>query len=208
MANRRDIREAFYNELELAISGLSAITAGDISQEFPESAEEFPRIVHNDNYRQSPMNRASAGPHDVETDTNGNEAAFIFYSMMGAQFGVVVIHDDEQSKEDIYEAVRRHFERYEHQWWNESDIQSDVHEVDVRDATSEDDENREPIARGDRILVRLGYTRDYRVVREDLAGTTGWEDFDATYADNIEDVEHAIDMGPNGTTDETYTTTQ
>lgn len=206
MATRRDIREAFYTELENAISGFDYIDGSDISQEMPERDEELPRIVHSDDYRQVPLNQGSNGPHKVNFDDEGNTAEVVFFSMMQAQFGVLVIHDDEEEKESIYEALRRHFERYEHSWWDESDIHEHVHEVDVQDSTSEDDEDREPIARGDRLLIRLGFKRDFRVVRDDLAGTDEYEDYDATYEDNIEEITHLIDADNDGTNDETYTT--
>lgn len=188
MADRRDIREAFYGELESAVSNITDVGPGDISQESPESDEELPAIVHNDDYRPVPINEIS-GPHAVETDANGNDAAFVFYSMMEAQFGVVVLDDDEQRKETIYEAVRRQFERYEHPWWDTTDLHPDVHDVDAQDATSDDDDDREPIVRGDRVIIRLGFKRDYRVVRADLAD--GSED--ATYDSNIEEVVHDIE---------------
>lgn len=203
MADRRDIREAFYAELEDAISNLAFIDGSDISQEMPNSEEQLPRIVHNDDYREVPMNQGSEGPHEVETDSQGRTERIIFYSMMQAQFGVVAVHHNEQEKEDIYEAIRRHFERYEHAWWDESDIHTDVHDVNVQDATSTDDEDSEPTTRGDRILVRLGYKRDYVVAREDIAD--GSED--ATYGSNIEEVTHRMDADNDDTTDETYTTT-
>lgn len=207
MADRRDIREAAYSEMESAISGLSTITAADITQESPESVEDLPRIVHRDDYRKVPMNDASAGPHEVNYDQNGSAAEVVYYSMMQGQFGVTVYHDNEQEKEAIYEALRRHFEKYEHGFWDESSIQADVHEVDVLDSTSEDDEDREPVARGDRLLVRLGFKRDFRAVREGLAGTTGYEEYDDTFADSIEEVTHDIDADNDGSTDETYDST-
>jgi len=207
MADRRDIREAAYSEMEAAVSGITSITAADITQESPESAEDLPRIVHSDDYRKVPMNDASAGPHEVNYDQNGLAAELVYYSMMQAQFGVTVFHENEQEKETIYEALRRHFEKYEHGFWDESSIQPDVHEVDVTDSTSEDDEDREPVARGDRLLVRLGFKRDFRAVREDLADTDGYEEYDDTFADNIEEVTHNIDADDDGTTDETYDST-
>jgi hypothetical protein len=188
MADRRDIREAFYGELETAVSDITDVGPENISQETPDSDEELPAIVHNDDYRPATLNGIS-GPRDIETDANGNDAAFVFYSMMEAQFGVAVLDPDEQRKESIYEALRRQFERYEHPWWDTTDLHADIHDVTVQDATSDDDDDREPIVRGDRVIVRLGYKRDYRVVRADLAD--GSED--ATYDSNIEEVVHDIE---------------
>lgn len=155
MATRRDIREAFYSELETAAGGL--LDSDDIAQEYPDSEEDLPRIVHNDNYRKTPMN-APTGPTDVETDSAG-EQAYIYSKLMEAQFTLLVVAVDESVKEDIYEAVRTYFEDFEDPTRDESDIQTDVHDVEVGDVTSQDSENRDPPARGDSMRISLGYQR-------------------------------------------------
>lgn len=206
MADRIDIRKAAYGEMESAISGLSFVGADDISQSMPDSLEELPRVVHNDNYREVPMNDASEGPHEVITDSNGDDIQLVFYTMMEAQFEVTVVHDNETEKETIYEMFRRHFEKYTHGFWDEDSIHPDVHQVSVTDSTSDDDDDREPVARGDVLRIRLGYKRDYRVVREGAADQFDESEYDDTYAGNIEQVDHELDVDNDGTTDETYTT--
>lgn len=206
MAERRAIREAVYGELEASIADVSVVDASDISQQLPERREDFPAIIHTDRYRSVPMNDASDGPHSVVRDATGHVEALSFESVMEAVFDVTVLHDDEQAKEDIYEALRRHFERYEYGFWDVSDIHDDAYSMDVRDSVSVDDSDREPVVRGDRIDIYLGFTRTYRAVREDAIDQYG--EYDGTFADTIKRVDHAIDVAQDGVVDETYTTTE
>lgn len=161
MASRRDIREAFYSALEAAVP--AAIDASDITQEYPDpdtDAAALPQVVHNDNYRKVPMNRGAA-PARVEYTGGGDEDVYRYASMMEARFTVTMISEDEQLKEDVYEDVRRYFEKFQHPPWDESSIQEDVHSVEVTDSTSQDREDREPTARADRLSITLGFTRFY-----------------------------------------------
>lgn len=155
MATRRQVREAFYSELDTAVGQL--LDSDDITQEYPDSEEDLPRVVHNDNYRKVPMN-AHTGPTDVRTDSSG-EQAYIYSKLMEAQFTVLVIAADEDVKENIYEAVRTHFEDFEDPTRDESEIQTDVHDVSVGDVSSQDSEGRDPPARGDSMRISLGYER-------------------------------------------------
>lgn len=186
MATRRQVREAFYGELESAANGL--VPAGQITQEYPNSEEDFPAIVHNDSYRSVPMNNGT-GPAEVTTDSDG-EQTYHYVDLMQAQFSLLVVSQDEQEKEDIYEAVRAYFEAYTHPTKDESTIQEDVHRVEVNDATSDDTTERDPPARGDRLSINVGYKR---FTDRDVTPTT--------------EVTTNVDADNDGTTDDTYTTT-
>lgn len=186
MATRKQVREAFYGELETAASGL--VSPSNIGQENPESDEDLPSIVHNDNYRQVPMNRGAA-PVDIQTGANGVEAR-IYVEMMQARFDVTIISDDEAEKEDIYEAVRTHFGAYTKPFQDATSIQSDVHRVEVGDSSSNDQTSREPVARADTLVINLGFQRFYT---EDTTP--------------IEEVNEAVDLDGDDIADITYTTT-
>jgi len=73
-------------------------------------------------------------------------------------------------KEDIYEAVRTYFEEFTLPVRDESNIHNDVHRVEVLDVNSQDDEDREPIVRGDSLTVNLGFERIYDRDVEDIEG--------------------------------------
>lgn len=173
MATRRDVREAFYAALETAVDGL--VPASNVSQEHPNSEEDLPAVVHNDNYRKVPMNRG-ASPTDIETDSDGNVTALVFTTMMQAQFNVTVLSDDESEKEDIYEAVRTHFEPYTH-FKDTSQLQADVHRVEVEDVSSDDLTERDPTARADTLTINLGFERFY-----------------AQSVDHIDSIDQSIDV--------------
>jgi hypothetical protein len=187
MATRKDIRENFYAELEAAASGL--VAADSISQEYPESAEELPTIVHNDNYRRVPMNNKT-GPSDIDRSGTG---VTLYYSLpMEAQFSVLMVAAGELVKEDIYETVRSHFEEFSVPVRSPSEIHGDVHRVEVLDASSRDDEDREPVSRGDSLTISLGYERI--VAREEDEVDSIDQNFDV-----------ATDAAGDGTVDITHT---
>lgn len=185
MATRRAVREAFYSELEQSAS--PHLDPSDIRQDSPPS-EELPAIVHRDSYRGVPMNRGAA-PVKADRDANGNVTAEYYANIEQAQFSLLIVSENEQTKEDIYEAVKSHFEAFTTLARDASDIHPDAHRVEVSDTNSEDYRERDPVARGDRLTISLNFTR---LSKRDV--------------DPMEDVEHNIgDM--DGTTHETYTTT-
>lgn len=185
MATRRDIREAFYAELETAASG--HVTASSIGQDHPNSDEDLPAIVHNDDYRHVPMNR-SASPTRVTTDTDG-EQTYTYSRIVQAQFLVTIVSDDEQEKEDAYEAVRSYFEPYSTPVKDASSLQTDAFRIEVEDATSRDFTDREPASRGDSLAINISFERLYD-----------------TDVDPTTTVEQNVDGDNDGTIDETYTT--
>lgn len=193
MATRRDVREGFYQELDTAAGTL--VDSSNISQEEPNSKEDLPAIVHTDDYRPVPMNNKSA-PTAITYD-NGVVQSLTFSSPMQARFTLTILAADEQDKEEIYEAVRTHFEDYTYSashFPDPSAIQADIHHIEVRDSNSTDQTERQPPARGDILLVTLGYLRTRTLVRG--------EDFET-----IEEIDHELDVDFDETTDKTYTTT-
>lgn len=154
MATRRSIRENFYTELESAAGTL--LSTADIGQEYPESSEDLPTIVHNDNYRRVPMN-TNTGPTAV--DKSGTGVTYYYSLPMEAQFTVLIMSQSETEKEALYNAVRAHFEEFTIPLRHPSEIHGDVHRVAVLDVSSSDEEGRDPTARGDSLTISLGYER-------------------------------------------------
>lgn len=159
MATRRDIREAFYARLESAAN--PHVPAENITQESPGSKEELPTIVHNDDYRKIPINQGSGAPSEIEYDSNGDATAEVYETLHEASFGLGFIDHDEQRKEDSYEAVRSYFEKFETVGWDVESIHSDAEIIRVLDSHSEDDEDASPTIRGDRLIVRIQFTREH-----------------------------------------------
>jgi hypothetical protein len=186
MASRKDIREAFRTNLVNAVSGL--VPSDRVALEQGERPERLPSVVYDDAYRKVPMNQGSNAPTRVERDNNGDATAEVYTTLHEAVFSVLVVHDDEQEKEDIYESFRTYFEKYEHPAWDAADIQADVAWVRVLDSNSEDDADHEPIARGDRVEVRITFERDIS-----NSGTA------------IQSVDGSMDADNDGTAESSYT---
>lgn len=159
MASRRDIRQAFYDALETAASGF--VPADNIKQIRPETTEDLPAIVHRDDYTKIPINDGSSAPTELVRDDAGNVTQEVFETLHEASFGVTFIDSDEGRREDTYEAVRKYFERYQHAAWDSSSLHADVQWVEVLNSTSEDDTDVTPTNRGDRLIIRLGFTREH-----------------------------------------------
>lgn len=191
MATRRDIRENFYAELETAVA--PHISAESVSQERPEDEEHLPAVVHNDNYRDIPMNRGN-GPTNVERDNAGIITAVSWSDLQQARFSVTIVAEDEQLKEDAYEDLVSHFGRYEHPIADASTLHTDAFDIGVGDTSSTDTENRDPKAFGDAVTIDVSFERYHTV--------TDADDFTA-----ITEVDHLMDVDFDGNADVTYTTT-
>lgn len=187
MATRKQVREAFYTELETAASGTN-VEADDIGQEYPNEPEELPAIAHTDRYRLVPMN-TNTGPVDTQQGADGTEA-LIYSEVMEAQFMVVVVSDDEAEKESVYEAVRSHFGDFTTPVRDAEELHADIDRVEVLDADPADSESRDPPMRGDRLDITLLFERFY--TRDTTPAT---------------EVQHNVDVNLDGTTDESRTTT-
>lgn len=187
MATRQDIRENVYSELETAIDGL--VDPQQVTQESSDATEVLPTLVHNDAYRLIPMN-TNTGPSD--TITSGNEVtAYVYTRLIEAQFTCTVRSEDELEKESIYEALRQHFEEYTLPVADEKDIHADVYRVEVTDSTSDDDTEREPIARGDSLTVSVFFKRYYE-----------------RPVDAVDTIEQSLDTDNDSIVDFTQTITQ
>lgn len=186
MATRRQIKEAFHDHLTNAANG--HVDVGNVGLEQPESNEELPALVYRGDYRKVPMNEGSAAPAYDEYDNNDNATAEVFKKVREASFGVLVVGEDESTREDAYEAVRSYFEKFEEDPWDPSTIQSDINKVRVIDSTAQDDDDRIPIARTDRLLIRLQFTLEHKHSVE-----------------HLDQVNTTLDADDDGTTDESYT---
>lgn len=157
MATRRTIREAFYASIEDAVGDLMDVD--NISDEYPSTDEELPTIVHRDDYRDVPIN-TNTGVVDHYTETDGT-VVDLYSDVMEARFSTLVAAQSETTKEDIYEALRTHFERYEYPTADPRSLHEDISRIWVTDASSEDTETRDPPARGDRLQINFQFERFY-----------------------------------------------
>lgn len=193
MATRKAIREAFKSEIDAAVpsSGSSGhVPSDDITIERPESDEDIPSIVFTDASREVPLNQASGAPTRISRDQSGNAEEELYGKLVELRFDTLFWFTDEVEKEDCYEAVRVHFERYEEPAWDAADIHADVKWVRVRDAQPDDDADAEPARHGDRLGISLYFLREI--------GNTDTD---------IQQVDSEVDADDDGSTDATFTTT-
>jgi len=158
MATRRDIREGFYSHLEAASDGI--VPPENIGEIQPNDSEGYPAITHADDWRKIPMNDGTNAPVGLERDENDDITGQIYQKVHEGSFGVSIKHTDESERETIYEMVRSYFEKYEDKPWDETEIHEDVEWVNVLNATSDDDTDSRPVVRGDRLIIRIGFTRN------------------------------------------------
>lgn len=185
MATRQEIREAFYAELESVAA--PTVSSDNIGLEEPNSEEDLPAIVHNDVYRPVPINRGTA-PIRVTTDSDGVQER-IYPSHMQVQFTLTILDQDESVVESVYESIRSHFDEYTKPIRDASEIQSDVHRVEVQESLPNNLTDRTPPAHGDALVINLGYQR--KTVES---------------VDPATEVTHQVDGNDDDTIDETYTT--
>lgn len=191
MATRRAVREAVYADAEQAVGDL--LEPERITQEYPAGPEDLPHVVHDDDYSRARLNTGSA-PHSV-TQVDSDTLRVRYGLRMEGLFTFGILDTDEQRKEDIYEAFRSHFERYQlpadGPGLDTTSLNEDVDRVVVGESTSVDEPSREPVARGDEVAVRVYFTRYFE------------QDVEA-----IDQVDRGVDVGDDGTIDlETITDT-
>jgi len=156
MVLRKDLRFAIYDELETAMGGI--IPPDNISQEYPEQTENFPALVHDDAYRQVPMN-IHTGVKNVSTDESGEDT--YHYSMVKeGQFTLTIAAQSESVKEQAYDALQEHFETYT-LFKDVSEIHPDINRVTLSDVSSDDDDDSEPVTRQDTLSLNVEYERIY-----------------------------------------------
>lgn len=173
MATRRDIRDAFYDELETGAIKSHTVSYGDgttdqlsvgsddISLQFPEDTEAYPHIIYNDNYRLLEYNGVGAGPDWVERDSSGRVVEERWREYIEGQFLVQVRAQNDIEKEPIYESIRTQFAQYKFGPWDPTDVHNHIIDINVRDSQSADVGDVEDRIRGDTIEVRVKFFREY-----------------------------------------------
>lgn len=163
MATRKTIRENFYTELKDSLNvgtGSELVAEDDIGVHFPRDLENLPYVVYTDDYRRLRFNGAGGGPHEVER-SGGQVDNEVFYEYMEAQFRVHIAESTETAKEDIYEAVRSHFQKFQFRPWDPRDVQSDMRLIEVQDSTSQDQQDVEDTIYTDVVVILITFVRKY-----------------------------------------------
>lgn len=204
MASRGEIRDAFYSDLS-SCAGTYDVTdetgtvvdtvtldSSNITLRHPSPQEDVPQIVYHENYTPVMYNDVGRAPDHYEYNPDGTVAAALYYEYVEAQFLIDVrVGGDmaEMRKEPLYESIRTTFGKYERGAWSPTDFHEDATDVWVESSSTADTGDVEDVIRGDQLDIRVEFKRVYR--RE---------------AANIESVETLMDVGDDGTTDDTHTT--
>lgn len=205
MADRGEIRDAFYNELS-ALAGTYNVTdsAGntigtvtlsedDIGLREPEQSESLPQIVYHEDYTSVTFNGVGSGPDVVTRDDSGDVIEEIWRAYVEAQFIIDVRAANETEKEPIYESLRRTFEKYTVQPWDKTSLHPDVTDITIRGVSTIDAGDTEDVIRGDRLEIGVTFHRDYTL--------------DTALIKTI-NTAFDVDDDDDGTIDEDYTITQ
>lgn len=169
MATRKDIRVIFVTELKSAVSGL--VPADDVRLIKNDNQESDPAVVYTEDYRRLHINGAGSGPSKVERDGNGDVTKEIYEEYNEAMFVVHIRSGDEQAKEDIYEAVHSHFNKYQFAPWESRDLNPDLWNIHVEEINSQDDSDSERTTRSDVVQVFFKFTRDYELTGTNITQT-------------------------------------
>lgn len=220
MATRRNIRDAFFSQLQTAAVGTHTVDYGaegtdtvtvesdDIGLPGAFDLEDpLPKIVYRETYRNIPYNGAGSGPHFVERDSSGDVLKEIWREYIEAQFIVEVRTDDELQKEVIYETIRGSFGKYQFRDLANpaNDLHKDVFHVEVLDAQDADSPATETPIRGETLEIRLSFHRDFYIA---TAGTVGADGGELGTEDPIAQINREVDADlDDATTGLTSTTT-
>lgn len=203
MASRRDIRDAFYDELSSAAVTSHTVTDADgntttltladddVTLANPNMLEDLPQVAYDDEDVARTVNEVGDGQVTSRKDNSGNIEAYIYRERRTGVYTIFVAARSDIEKEPIYEAIHTQFEQYQFGPWNATDIHNDVEDVRVLNMDSVDVADEEHTKRVDTLVVELDYHRDYELTGDQI------ESFD---------LETDADQDSN-TTGNTYTVT-
>ena len=193
MVSRTEVKDIIYDEMLSAlgitfdaqdnpVDGL--VPFENVGAQFPKQRENLPAVVWRDAYRPLVINGASASPHEVIRDEFGNVVAEVHREYQEAQFTFSVRAGDDETAEEVYEALHTHFQKFTFR--DVADVKG-LHEhffhIRVTETTYADDSEANVPMLGDTVQVNVHFFREYGVTD-----------------DNIENVEHDVE-GQNYNTD-------
>jgi hypothetical protein len=153
MATRKAIKEDFIASINAVLDTYDA----HITTEYPNSEEAYPAVVYSYSDREVPMNNRSA-PTNTEQLEDGTVLE-TYSTVMEGVFSIEIVDSDELRREDVYGAIREHFESFAHPINDESEVNADAYRITVSDSTPTNFEDRTPRGRGDAMDISVFHTR-------------------------------------------------
>jgi hypothetical protein len=176
MATRRDVIDAFYDELVSHATGdftvtyddgsteTLTLTSDDVDRTNPESAEKVDAVFFSpEAHAHVEFNGVGNGPDHVELNDDGSVDYVQWTEYVDALYYVYVRGSSPPREEPVYEAIRRGFGKYSQGRWSPSSIHGDVRDLDVDDATPAHSDELEDAIWGDQIEMRVGFKRHFIV---------------------------------------------
>lgn len=179
MVSRTQVKNILYDEMLDALgftfdSGSGQYVDGivpfeNVGTQFPNREEDIPAVVYRDAYRPLVINGASASPHEIERDVNGDVVAEIHREYREAQFTFSVRAGDDGKSEEVYEALHSHFHKFNFR--SVADVK-DLHEhffhIRVTQTSYADDGDANVPMRGDTVQVNIHFYREYKLEGDNI----------------------------------------
>ena len=167
MATREEIKEIVFTLIGDSVEDFDYDVG--VSQQFPQSREDIPRVVYQDDYRPLLINGASASPSHVEYDEEDMVEFEEHREHIEGIFTISIRTSNDDDAEEMYEAVHREFGKYNFRYVADvKDLHDHIHKIEVQDVNDASDGNTNVPARGDTMQVFVRFWRDYRVEDENI----------------------------------------
>lgn len=173
MASRREIKDAFYDELASAVVGDHTVTYEDGTTETitldssdvfvvnPDFTEQLPAVAYDREFIPRTVNQIGNAPDDYIFDSNGNLDTEQYREYRTAVFTIFVGAASEVVKEPLYEAVHTAFGKYDTAFTNTGQFHADVDDITVEDTSASDSTDNEVVIRTDTVTVNIDFYRNY-----------------------------------------------
>lgn len=187
MATRHEINQRFYSILDTAVgSNITPIKQG---------GEASSSVVYNDFPQNVRYNEGSKKPpKKVDRDSNGNITEEYYQSRYRLRYEIQVKATSDSDANAVYENIRQAFDRFDSLWLSASDFHSDCKDVDVNPGSTPDNSDVEDTLRVNFIAVEVEY--------ENLTARFASQ---GTSATPITSIVTEMDLGDDGTVDDSYT---
>lgn len=211
MANRRDIRDAVYDQLLSSATGTYTVTFDDgsttsmdvVDDEVnlinPETWETFPGVFYRpETTRQVRFNGAGKGPDEVSRNDNGVVEYAQWNEWREDMFLLFVRAEGPAHREPLYDAVHDGFGKYDNGPLDSQDFHADCRDLRLETSDPSNSPELEDAVWGDQLELYVEYKRKYII--ESGGSMTMDEAVDAveTIAQVNLDVDNDLDTGTSG----------
>jgi len=157
MATQKDIRFTIYDEFETVLDGL--VSPDTITDEMPHKPEQYPAVVHSYETSELNWNRNMSGVTDTQRDTDGNATALESTTLHRATFDLTVAALSKSEESTIHTTLKNYFQKYTKDLYDESDIHTDIFNVEVGESTEVNAPDRQQKTYGHNFTLTIDFER-------------------------------------------------